>query len=356
MVETERITALLQKYMEGKISGREVEQLSSLVEDPSGYQFLRPALLELWTNDKEPLINPEAGSTDRILNRLHYLISLEDEKKTVYPSAFARAISMFSKVAAILIIPLLIAGIWYFIDSRSPYRNMDASGWITVSSPVGSTVKTILPDSTVIWQNAGSIIKYPRDYTKRNRQVALSGEAFFAVHADRLHPFYVRTNHLQVKVTGTRFDVSSYADDESTTVVLEKGKVGIQNLVNPKNPSYSLSPGMCYSYSEKEHKTVVKNVEVKKYTSWKDGKLIFRDDPLSEVCKQLRRWYNAEIEIADSNGELLSHPFTMTIETETLTQVMDDLCQAAPVSYKVKYIQKNNESGLLKPIYIISAK
>jgi ferric-dicitrate binding protein FerR (iron transport regulator) len=357
MVEEERIIALLQKYMEGKISGREMEQLSSLFEAPSNYHSLRPALLDIWTNNKEPdWIKPGAGKANQILNRLHYLIRLDEGEKPVRRSAFAKTINIFSKIAAILILPLLIAGTWYFIDSRSPYTDEGISDWITVSSSMGAKIKTVLPDSTVIWQNAGSIIKYPRDYTKKNRQVILSGEAFFAVHSDRLYPFYVRTNHLQVKVTGTRFDVSSYTDDRSTTVVLEKGKVGIQNLTNLKKSPYYLTPGMCYSFSEKEHKAIVKNVEVKKYISWKDGKLIFRNDPLSDVCKRLRRWYNAEIELSDNTGELLSHPFTMTIETETLSQVMDYLCQAAPVSYEIKYIRKNDESDLLRPKYIIRAK
>ena len=357
MVEKERVIALLQKYMEGKISGSEIEQLSFLLEDPSGYHSLRPALQDIWTNNKEPdWIEQETGKTDQILNRLHYLISLDEEKKPVRRPAFEKTINVFSKIAAILILPLLIAGIWYFIDSRSAYRNMDELGWITVSSPVGSITKTILPDSTVIWQNAGSTIKYPRDYTKKNRQVLLSGEAFFAVHSDRLYPFYVRTNHLQVKVTGTRFNVNSYPGDKTTTIVLEEGKVGVQNLSNLKKSPYYLCPGMCYSYTEKEHKAIVKDVEVKKYISWKDGKLIFRNDPLSDVCTRLRRWYNADIEFSDNARELLSHPFTMTIETETLSQVMDYLCQAAPVLYEIKYIPKDGESNLLKPKYIIRAK
>ena len=78
--------------------------------------------------------------------------------------------------------------------------------------------------------------------------------------------------------------------------------------------------------------------------------------PCRMYVSRLRRWYNAEIEFSDNTGELLSHPFTMTIETETLSQVMDYLCQAAPVSYEIKYIRKNDESDLLRPKYIIRAK
>lgn len=358
MVKKEQIIELLQKYMEGEISVSEMKQLSSLIEAPSNDRFLRPALLDIWTNNKESgQVWLGASQANQILNKLHDLIKQDEGEKSIPRSGFTKAINIFSKIAAILILPLLIAGIWYFIDSRSLYRDMGVSDWVTVLSPVGSIVKTVLPDSTVIWQNAGSSIKYPREYTKKNRQVILSGEAFFMVHSDHLYPFYVSTSHLQVKVTGTRFNVSSYDEDKNTTVVLEEGKVGIQNLsARKKNPLYYLTPGMCYSYSEKEHKAIVKNVEVKKYTSWKNGKLIFRNDPLSDVCKQLRRWYNAEIELSDSTGELLSHPFTMTVETETLTQVMDYLCQAAPVSYEVKYVSKDDESGFLKPKYIIKAK
>ena len=355
MVNEAQFIALLEKYMKGIISEQEMKTLTSLIENPSQYHYLRPALLRIWTNDKEPdSVNLGSKEANQILNKIHHLINLDEENKIILHSGIAKAINLFSKIAAILILPLIIAGIWYFIDSRSTYGDLNESEWVSISSSMGSKIKTILPDSTIIWQNAGSTVKYPRNYTKKNRQVILSGEAFFAVHSDRLYPFYVRTDHLQVKVTGTRFNVSSYNDDKSTTVVLEEGKIGIQNLSNPSH--YYLKPNMCFSLDNLNNKAIVKHVDINKYISWKDGKLIFRNDPLSDVCTRLKRLYNAEIELSDNTGTLLSHPFTMTIETETLPQVMEYLCQAAPISYEIIHIQKDVESGLLKPKYIIKAK
>jgi ferric-dicitrate binding protein FerR (iron transport regulator) len=125
----------------------------------------------------------------------------------------------------------MVISIWYFYTSRRPYDHNDS--FITINTPEGSKIKSELPDGTVIWQNSGSTIQYPRNFTRRNRQVILTGEAFFDVRTDKIHPFHVKTGELVVTVTGTRFNVSGYPEDAGATIVLESGEIKVKNSVYP---------------------------------------------------------------------------------------------------------------------------
>jgi hypothetical protein len=197
-------------------------------------------------------------------------------------------------------------------------------------------------------------IRYPRKYTRKNRQVVLTGEAYFDVVSDHLHPFFVKTVDIDIKVMATKFNVAAYNEDDFLSDVLEEGQLQVQN------PQLKLMkdifPGEKFRFPENTRKAVVSKVETVKYISWKDGRLVFRNDPLSAVCTKLRRWYNAEIVLDDNTGNLLTHPFTITIETETLPHVLDYLCQAAPIEYKVVYVPKDGEPKFVRPKYIIRSR
>jgi len=348
---------LIEKYIQGTCSKEELARVLPILEDPYHNLNLRPVLYEIWNSKQEETRQQEAEvDFGAMLGNVHHRINLEKGKWNPGHNKWEKILSPLIKAAAILFIPLLAAGIWYFVSSRMPYNGTDS--WITISSPQGSKIKTALPDGTTVWQNGGSIVKYPRNYTRANRQVILEGEAFFDVKSDRLHPFFVTAGNIRLKVTGTRFNVSNYEEDKNVSVVLELGSVFIEKVKMSKTgePAYELTPGNQFCYKNETQKVTVKQVDVEKFTSWKDGKLVFRNDPLSNVAKRLKRWYNAEIELSDSTGTLRLLPFTLSIENETLPQVLDYLCQAAPLQYKTTFVKKDDGSGLYKTRYTIKSK
>ena len=80
-----------------------------------------------------------------------------------------------------------------------------------VTAPYGMVSSLTLPDSSKVWLNAGSTLKYPTAFTSNVREVEMSGEAYFEVHADKEHPFIVNTGDLKVTATGTAFNICSFA-------------------------------------------------------------------------------------------------------------------------------------------------
>ena len=78
--------------------------------------------------------------------------------------------------------------------------------------PLGKRFDLVLSDGSRVKLNAGSTIKYPIQFIQgRSREVEIWGEAYFDVTTDKEHPFLVNANNIQVKVLGTKFNVSSYS-------------------------------------------------------------------------------------------------------------------------------------------------
>lgn len=157
--------------------------------------------------------------------------------------------------------------------------------------PYGKRSKIILPDGSSLWINAGSCISYHSDFAK-NRKLNVQGEVFLDVKRDETHPFVVKTNHLEVRVLGTAFNVTDYSKDSQPAVVLVRGSVDVK-VDNKENKR--LSPNQRLAV---ENGTVeVCAVDVYNYICWKDDVLNFDGKPLTYILKSLSRYYNIKIEV-----------------------------------------------------------
>lgn len=160
--------------------------------------------------------------------------------------------------------------------------------------PYGKRSEITLADGTHIWLNSGSQISYPATFASNSREVYLSGEAFFDVKSDHSKPFYVITKDIKLRVTGTRFDVSSYSNDKTTQAVLLAGKVSAgRNQLFSK--TVELMPGERIVYNKQDENLLKDKVDVNLFSSWINGYLIFENEPVNEIFKKLERYYNRRI-------------------------------------------------------------
>ena len=98
----------------------------------------------------------------------------------------------------------------------------------------------------------------------------------------------VTANMLEVKVLGTRFDVSAYPEDKLVKVVLESGRVELDEAKG-NSLHYELKPGEMATCNVVGNQVTISKVETRLFTAWKDGLMIFRDDPMAVVISQLER-------------------------------------------------------------------
>ncbi len=186
--------------------------------------------------------------------------------------------------------------------------------------PWGKRLELVLSDGTHIHLNSGTSIKYPVKFIKgKNRQVFLEGEAYFDVAKDSLDSFVVSTGSVDVQVLGTIFNISAYPEDNDVNTVLVEGSV---NLSSNALVEYSLilKPGYKATLNKTEEQIFIDKVDTKLYTSWTEGKLIFKDVRFDDISKSLERHYN--VTIKNENETLKSERFDATFDIETIEQVL----------------------------------
>ena len=162
--------------------------------------------------------------------------------------------------------------------------------------PKGGEYQVMLADGTKVWLNSASRLIYPQSFMGKERRVVLSGEAFFDVAHDAERPFIVETSRMNVKVLGTRFNVNDYDDNEEVSTTLVNGSV---EIVSGGQQAFRLVPGE-QAYG-KENELEKREVNVRLYTSWIDGKFLFNNTELEEIAKQISRWYDVEIFFSSEN-------------------------------------------------------
>ncbi|MEI6276947.1 MAG: FecR domain-containing protein [Prolixibacteraceae bacterium] len=230
-------------------------------------------------------------------------------------------------VAAILLLALVID---IFIPRIADRRN---NGVQVVSVPLGSRSKVILADGTQVNLNSGSELRYSNLFSSQNRAVTLSGEAYFDVKSDTKHPFIVSTKNFDVKVTGTRFNVMAYSDDNENTTTLEEGKITLQLLGNSN--SIDIQPGKRFSFDKNGQKYSLNTADVEQEISWKDGEFVFKSIKFLDLARRLERWYDVKLSFSDARLTTLVYSGRFKNQ-ETIWQVLDALSLTSPVDYKRK--------------------
>ncbi len=184
----------------------------------------------------------------------------------------------------------------------------------TVIVPYGKRTKITLSDSSSVWLNSGSKLIYPARFAAGIREVYLEGEAIFEVSHNKERPFHVMTPDVDVKVLGTIFDLCAYSDDKTTSTILESGSVEMKYNSNAilSTSKVRMVPGMMAVYNRNEKEVKQTNVNVKLYTSWKDGYIACEKQSLGEIVKKISRYYNVSIQLNDQS--LLNETFTGNLD------------------------------------------
>jgi transmembrane sensor len=284
------------------------------------------------------------------------------------------------KIAAILIFLLTNAGILiYFYPAKM------TGAYTEVLAPFGSRTQLKLPDGTQVWLNAGSVLKYTNHFSKENREVLIEGEAFFDVTHDPSHPFIVHASSINLTVLGTAFNIRAYKDENKIETTLLRGKVEIEkNNPTPGEQKIELHPKEKATFIKSENKLFVntnelqeekgdnkKNnskepssennpskvrnenstEEIEKTIAWKEGYLVFDNEPLADIMVTLSRKYDVKFIV--TNKETLHYKFTGKFKETTLEQVLKAIMLTSPLEATVKQNQvtiKENED--LKEMYV----
>jgi len=191
-----------------------------------------------------------------------------------------------------------------------------------------------LNDGTRVWLNAESKLKIPGTFTSDAREVFLEGEAFFKVAHDASRPFIVHTNSSLTKVLGTQFNVRAYPDEHKVQVAVKKGKVAF----GADETSIDRAPKLIHNQMavlQGNRQTVISDVkDLDNYIGWTQGKLIFKDTPLTEVLRRVERWYDIDCKLM--NPELRNRTITASFQNEPMLEVLKIIALSTDMKYERK--------------------
>ena len=342
------------KYLQGNCTEAEFEQLLGWIREGATSAAGNGMINEVWNE-----FEPEAGAEERIkynriLDKIHHQINVSQNPQQVIISKTLtrnRLLTIITRAAAILLLPVLSLLIYMTLSNKD--QSIQVSNELTVEAPAGSTVNFELSDGTKVWLNHGSRLKYPYRFDGKSRKVFLTGEAYFAVAHNKKLPFVVATNSVEVKATGTAFNVSAYPGDNVIETTLVEGRVILSESIGNKEIR-ALSPNECLKFNVSKNEFTVESGNTAKYVAWKEGRLVFRNDSLAEVAKKLARWYNVDIEIVSSKAKEFT--YTATFTNETLPQVLDLMTLPTPVSYRLTEVKKLPDGSFTKQKVLIGLK
>lgn len=217
---------------------------------------------------------------------------------------------------------------------RPAEKAEEAIGWNTVDVPRGSDYSLILGDGTEIFLNAETELRFPDRFEEgKNREVWVTGEAYFIVQRDETRPFIVHTPETSVRVLGTVFNVMAYADAAEQQITLVSGKVEVAG--NEAADKIILTPGLQAVYDKEQCVLESREVDVSYYTAWHEGLFAFRECPLVEVMETLARWY--DFEVFFQHPELRNLEYTGKVERHaTLGEVLDNFRKTGEFEYEIK--------------------
>lgn len=201
----------------------------------------------------------------------------------------------------------------------------------TLKVPRGGEYILMLSDSTEVYLNADTRLRYPVSFQGKERKVYLSGEAYFKVKKDERKPFIVEAEHVEVKVLGTTFNVRAYGDEQEIQTTLESGKV----LVSAAGQRVNLVPGKQAVFNKQTSVLDARDVDIDLFMAWKEGRLMYDNYPLEKVLTDLSRWY--AFDVFYSRDELRSYKFSLNMKKhEAFTQVLELIEKTGDIRFEVK--------------------
>lgn len=360
----EKIWFLLSRNLSGEAMPGEREELMQQLQEQPVLMQQYEMMKRMWQGHagRKESGPEETGRVSRILQLAAAEEALHDKDRkddnqheiTSAPPRVIRRRAWNSVYGRVAIAAGVIAGLWalahWYKDSRRGGSRSE------IIAERGSKTRTILPDGSTVWLNAGSRIRYEPGFNGPQREVTLQGEAFFDVVQQPSRPFIVHAGDLNIKVLGTAFNVKSYDEDPTVETTLIRGLVQIsrpgdnkqapiylhphQKMVLTRKaadePAAAPAPGVRTNAPQSHiieiDSSMKENERVE--TSWVYNRLEFRGDSFGELARKLERWYNIDIHFEDEEARALT--FNGSLENETVEQAFLALEAAVPFRFTIK--------------------
>jgi transmembrane sensor len=186
----------------------------------------------------------------------------------------------------------------------------------TLSTPKGGQYQLLLSDGTKVWLNASSSISYPVTFQGKERNVSITGEAYFEVAKNAAMPFTVTVKDATVRVLGTHFNIMAYDDENMMNTTVLEGSVKVS-----KGPQAKiLAPGQQLKATP-AGTLKVEEADVEEVMAWKNGFFQFKSADIEKIMRQVARWY--DVDVVTYEGKIPTGHFSAILERKNnIAQVL----------------------------------
>ena len=313
---------LLVNYITGQASDGDKETIKKWIDESEERKLELVRLKNVWNIaglSNEVNQEKKQKAIQQILQKIKRLKTSSPKSIGSYP---------WFKYAAILILFLCLSGTMGYVAFRAGMYNQLA-GFTEIIVPNGERSDVILPDGSHVKLNSGSSLKFNLSVGGSERKVQLNGEAFFDVVHDKTRPFIVETSGMDVEVLGTKFNITSYSDDQLITTFLESGKVKVN--VKGKKPIF-LKPNEVVRLEKNTNKLSKLVANDGRYTDWRKGILTMKDETMAGMARKLERRFGVEIQFGDPG--IKKHTYNGSLKGDDLITVLEAMKFSSSMTYK----------------------
>lgn len=343
-----KVWDLIAKKLSGEASPEELLELEKALRMDPDLHYSLEAVHDLWVSNPTPQAELAEKAYEKHLERLQSAgVDFSHGQPGPSRSIFKLYSKKFRAAGMAALFLLAFAGIYRMTRPRlSPPQKAEikAKNPGEIVTQNGTRTKLLLPDGTLVWLNAGSHLIYDSTYDNVNREVSLSGEAFFDVKKNKEKPFLIHAGNINITVLGTSLNVKSYPGDKTieTSLILGKIEVSFKDHVQEKvilRPNQKLIvpsetaavDATVRSYNKKIPKSAMIVNSLSRFgpdsliaeTAWVENKLVFQDESFAELARKMERWYGISIVLDDKTLDTLH--FTGSFEKENIRQALTAL-------------------------------
>lgn len=289
---------LIAKYLAGECTPEETTTINAWLENIDN-RLLFDEIKSGWEQQLMP--SSEEPDIEKGLSRLHEKIAgLHEDKVTELPASSIRSINSASWMIAAGLALLIGFGYLFLKDGQNKKNDV---AQVQITSGNNEVVSLYLPDSSRVWLNKKSTIRYPKQFADNQRVVQMEGEAFFEVVKNPSKPFIVKCNELSTRVLGTSFNVKAYPFEKEASVTVATGLVEVSNAEKEgETVSKSNVIPLQKLVLDKESKdTYISSVRTADIANWIQEPLIFRDNTYAEVVAALKERFLVTITMEGNN-------------------------------------------------------
>ena len=321
-MENETYKNLLEKFLRGEATPKEIELLDERMNDHPDGDF-DSISRSIWGDGTIMSHNlPDEGQKEKMKNNLLNRINAEEDfMRSVRVNRKREFLHAFSLAASILVVAMSV--VFLILGDRQIHE-------YEVVAERGQKSSVTLPDGSHVWLNSASRITYTSDFNKKNRNITLEGEAYFDVAKNKKIPFVVNASEMSITAVGTEFNVRNYSDEDEVCTTLVEGKVIASTLGCDISLTYGQEAVLNRNSGEMSFAVVS---DLNHMVPWRSNEILLDGESLDNLSRILSRMYNVDVYF--ENDSIKTYTYTGLIRNNSLQNVLELVSNTSPVAYGI---------------------